>query len=64
MVAMAVSAWTTADPAPDGGEPGRVRCVLRALVIAGAIAINQRLEFRGDAKMPAHGRPPITGRMS
>jgi heme o synthase len=36
-----------------------------ALVIAGAIALNQRLECQGDAKMPrTAGRPLPTGRLS
>jgi heme o synthase len=69
LLAMAVSAWTTGESAPSW--PVLAHALLgAAMVIAGAIALNQRLECYGDAKMPrtagrplpAHrlGRPQVT----
>jgi heme o synthase len=64
LAAMLASAWTAAETAPDW-----VR-VLNAMlgaagVIAGAIALNQRLEYQGDAKMPrTAGRPLPAGRLT
>ncbi len=62
--AMAVAAWMTAESRPSWSD------VLPALlgtglVVAGAIALNERLEWQGDAKMPrTAGRPLPAGRLS
>lgn len=64
LAAMLVSAWTAAAKTPDA------IALLHALmgtagVIVGAIAFNQRLESRSDAKMPrTAGRPLPAGRLS
>ena len=64
LLAMAVSAWMTAEPRPCWPEVIHA-LVGAALVIAGAIALNQRLECQGDAKMPrTAGRPLPAGRLS
>ncbi len=61
---MAVAAWTA------GEKPPPWDLLLHALfgtglVIVGAIALNQRLEIRGDAKMPrTAGRPLPAGRLT
>jgi protoheme IX farnesyltransferase len=63
LLAMAVSAWTTAQ-SPSWAAIGHA-LVGTALVIAGAIALNQRLECQGDAKMArTAGRPLPAGRLS
>jgi protoheme IX farnesyltransferase len=58
LLAMAVAAWTV------GEQPPRWSDLLHALagtaaVIAGAIALNQRLELRGDARMPRTADRPL-----
>jgi protoheme IX farnesyltransferase len=64
LLAMAVAAWMTAESRPSW--PELVPALLgTALVVAGAIALNERLEWRGDAKMPrTAGRPLPAGRLS
>jgi protoheme IX farnesyltransferase len=64
LLAMTVSAWTTAESRPFW--PDVFPALLgTAAVIAGAIALNQRLEWQGDAKMPrTAGRPLPAGRLS
>lgn len=63
LVAMTAAAWTA------GPEPPPWPRLLHALggaalVIAGAVALNQRLELRGDALMPRTvGRPLPAGRL-
>jgi heme o synthase len=63
LLAMAVSAWTTAQSL---SWLTIAHALLgAALVIAGAIALNQRLECQGDAKMArTAGRPLPAGRLS
>ena len=63
LLAMAVSAWTAAE---SPSWPAIAHALLgAALVIAGAIALNQRLECQGDAKMArTAGRPLPAGRLS
>ena len=62
--AMLVSGWTAAETAPNWIT------LLNAMlgttgVIVGAIALNQRLECQGDAKMPrTAGRPLPAGRLN
>ena len=52
LLAMAVSAWTTAGSPPLW--PDLAHALLgAALVIAGAIALNQRLESKATQKCPA-----------
>jgi protoheme IX farnesyltransferase len=64
LLAMAVSAWMTAAARPSWLQLTHVLCGT-ALVIVGAIALNQRLECAGDAKMPrTAGRPLPSGRLS
>jgi heme o synthase len=64
LLAMAVSAWMTAAPRPSWILLTHALCGT-ALVIVGAIALNQRLECTGDAKMPrTAGRPLPAGRLS
>ncbi len=64
LVAMAVSAWTTAETTPDWRDVAHA-LFGAGLVIIGAMALNQRLECRGDAKMPrTAGRPLPAGRLS
>jgi protoheme IX farnesyltransferase len=64
LAAMLVSAWTAVEKTPDW------QVLLHALlgtagVIVGAIAFNQRLEYRSDAKMSrTAGRPLPSGRLS
>ena len=64
LFAMAVASWTAGEQSPSwetlfhalGGT---------ALVIVGALALNQRLEVEGDAKMPrTAGRPLPSGRLT
>lgn len=57
LLAMAVAAWISGEQPPDWSE--LLHALFgTALVIIGAIALNQRLESRGDAKMPrTAGRP-------
>ena len=63
LLAMAVSAWTTA-PTPSWPAIAHALCGA-ALVIAGAIALNQRLECQGDAKMArTAARPLPAGRLT
>jgi heme o synthase len=64
LLAMGVSAWTTASARPQWGD--LVHSLLgAAMVIAGAIALNQRWEYRGDAKMARTAdRPLPAGRLS
>ncbi len=64
LAAMLVSAWTAAEQTPN--RLALFHALLGAAgVIAGAIAFNQRLEFRSDAKMPrTAGRPLPSGRLS
>ncbi len=63
LLAMAVSAWITAT-APLWPAVGHALAGA-ALVIAGAMSLNQRLECQGDAKMArTAGRPLPTGRLS
>ena len=63
LLAMAVSAWTTAG---SPRWPAVAHALLgTALVIAGAMALNQRLECQGDARMArTAGRPLPAGRLS
>lgn len=64
LFAMAVAAWT-AGPEPPPWQSAFHALLGAAGVIAGAIALNQRLEFRGDAKMPrTAGRPLPSGRLT
>jgi protoheme IX farnesyltransferase len=64
LLAMAVSAWTTTTARPTWLHLANVLCAT-ALVIVGAIALNQRLECAGDAKMPRTAdRPLPSGRLS
>jgi heme o synthase len=64
LLAMGVSAWTTA-AAPPAWRDVAQALLGAALVIGGAIALNQRLECRGDARMPrTAGRPLPAGRLS
>lgn len=63
LVAMTAAAWTAgAEPPP---WPRLLHALLgTALAIAGAVALNQRLELRGDALMPrTAGRPLPAGRL-
>ncbi len=64
LFSMAVAAWTAGERPPSW--PVLLHALLgTALVIVGAVALNQRLEFRGDAKMPrTAGRPLPAGRLS
>ena len=58
LLAMAVSAWTTGGSAPSW--PALAHALLgAAMVIAGAIALNQRLECQGDAQMPRTASRPL-----
>jgi protoheme IX farnesyltransferase len=61
LFAMAVAAWTASDRAP----PWRSHALVgTGLLIAGAVAFNQRLECRGDGRMPrTAGRPLPSGRL-
>ena len=64
LLSMAVSAWMTADVQPRWVEVASA-LIGTALVIVGAIALNQRLECAGDAKMPRTAdRPLPAGRLS
>jgi protoheme IX farnesyltransferase len=64
LLAMAVAAWMTADLPPSWSE--LIPSLLgTALVVAGAIALNERLEWQGDAKMQRTAdRPLPAGRLS
>ena len=63
LLAMAVSAWMTASGRLAWIDLARAMCGT-AMVIVGAIALNQRLECAGDAKMPrTAGRPLPSGRL-
>jgi len=63
LVAMAVSAWMTAPPSLSWIELAHA-LFGAAMVIVGAIALNQRLECAGDAKMPrTASRPLPSGRL-
>jgi protoheme IX farnesyltransferase len=63
LLAMAAAAWIAGGKMPP---PGALHALLGAgLVIAGALALNQRLDFRTDAKMArTAGRPLPSGRLS
>ena len=64
LAAMLVSAWTAAEKTPDRLALFHA-LVGAAGVIVGAIAFNQRLESRSDAKMPrTAGRPLPAGRLT
>ena len=64
LLAMAVSAWITA-PSPRCWPDVAHALVGAALVIAAAVALNQRLEWHTDAQMPrTAGRPLPAGRLS
>ena len=64
LLAMAVSAWTTAASPPSWRHVAHALAGT-ALVITGAIALNQRMECQGDAKMRAHRERPLpAGRLS
>jgi protoheme IX farnesyltransferase len=58
LVAMAVAAWIAA-PQPPAWPDLLHGLFGTALVIAGAIVLNQRLESRGDAKMPRTADRPL-----
>ncbi len=64
LFAMAVGAWTAGDEPPPW--PKLLNALFgSALTIAGAVALNQRLERRSDAKMSrTAGRPLPSGRLS
>ena len=64
LAAMLASGWTAAETGPSW--PAFFNAMLGATgVILGAIALNQRLECKGDAKMPrTAGRPLPAGRLS
>ena len=64
LFAMAVAAWTAGEQPPPW--PVLMHALLGAgLVIVGAVALNQRLERRGDAKMPRTAERPLpSGRLS
>jgi protoheme IX farnesyltransferase len=64
LVSLAAAAWTAGPATPD---PLAVlhAAVGTALVIAGAVSLNQRLEAAGDAQMPrTAARPLPAGRLS
>jgi heme o synthase len=63
LLAMTAAAWTAGPEPPPW--PRLLHALLgAALVIAGAVALNQRLEFRGDAIMPrTAARPLPSGRL-
>ena len=64
LLAMAVAALTAGEQGPPWPELLHAT-VGTALVIAGAMALNQRLEVRGDARMPrTAGRPLPTGQLT
>ncbi|HUT95499.1 MAG TPA: heme o synthase [Thermoguttaceae bacterium] len=64
LFAMAVAAWTSGEQRPAWTDLAHA-LVGTALVIAGAMALNQRWEVRGDARMPrTSGRPLPTGRLT
>ncbi len=61
LLAMAVAAWISGGQPPDWFE--LLHALFgTALVIIGAIALNQRLESRGDAKMPGTAPRPLPAR--
>ncbi|HYW80992.1 MAG TPA: heme o synthase [Thermoguttaceae bacterium] len=64
LLAMGVAAWTAGEEPPPWLE--LVHALLgTGLVIVGAVALNQRLERRGDAKMPRTAlRPLPSGRLT
>ena len=63
LLAMTAAAWTAAPEPPPW--PRLLHALWgAALVIAGAVALNQRLELRGDARMPrTAARPLPAGRL-
>jgi protoheme IX farnesyltransferase len=64
LLAMAVAARTAGEQRPGWREVAHA-LFGTALVIAGAMALNQRLEMRGDAQMlRTAGRPLPTGRLT
>jgi heme o synthase len=64
LAAMLVSAWIAAEKTPDRWAVFHA-LVGAAGVIVGAVAFNQRLEARSDAKMPrTAARPLPTGRLT
>ncbi len=73
LAAMLVSGWTSAEPAEPQSRAVSARIWINLLnamlgttgVIIGAIALNQRLECQGDAKMPRTAdRPLPAGRLT
>jgi protoheme IX farnesyltransferase len=63
LLAMVMAAWMTAGPRPFWADvlPALLGT---ALVVGGAIALNERLEWQGDAKMArTAGRPLPAGRL-
>lgn len=58
LVAMAASAWITS-PSPPSGLSLFHALLGSALVIAGALAMNQRLESQSDGRMPRTADRPI-----
>jgi len=64
LFAMAVAAWTAGSKGPSWAELTHALAGT-ALVIVGAVALNQRLEISGDARMPrTTGRPLPSGRLT
>jgi protoheme IX farnesyltransferase len=64
LFSMAAAAWVSGEPAPSWPELAHA-LLGTGLVIAGAVALNQRLEVRSDAQMPrTAGRPLPTGRLT
>jgi heme o synthase len=73
LAAMLVSGWTSAESAEPQSRAVSARIWINLLnamlgttgIIVGAIALNQRLECQGDAKMPrTAGRPLPAGRLT
>jgi heme o synthase len=64
LAAMLASGWVAAESTPPWFDLFHAMLGTTGLIL-GAIALNQRLEFRGDAKMPrTAGRPLPAGRLS
>jgi cytochrome c oxidase assembly protein subunit 15 len=64
LLTMAVAALTAGRPVPPWPELARA-LLGSAVLIAGAIALNQRLEYRSDAKMTRTAQRPLpSGRLS
>ena len=64
LLAMGVAAWTSGDNPPPWPELAHA-LLGTGLVIVGAVVLNQRLERRGDAKMPRTAlRPLPAGRLT